>query len=412
MFDKKIKIDSIEEAIEDIKNGKMVVVVDDEDRENEGDIIIASEKITPDDVNFITKEARGMLCVSILPDRAKELGLGRMVTENTSLHETPFTVTIDYNHGTTTGISASDRAITINKIIDSTAVAEDFARPGHIFPLIAQPGGVLKRCGHTEAAVDLARFAGLKPSGALCEIMDEDGTMMRLPALRKYADKNNFKLITIADLIEYKRKREKLVEKELIVDMPTKFGEFKLHLYKNTLDHSDNPVALVYGDVEGKENVLVRVHSECLTGDVFGSMRCDCGDQLSSAMKLVAEEGAGVILYMRQEGRGIGIVNKLKAYQLQDQGRDTVEANVELGFKPDLRDYGIGAQILKDIGLHKIKLITNNPQKIIGLKGYDLEVVDRVPLEISPNVVNEFYLKTKRDKMGHDILKDNIKEDK
>ncbi|MFA8342637.1 MAG: bifunctional 3,4-dihydroxy-2-butanone-4-phosphate synthase/GTP cyclohydrolase II [Rhodothermaceae bacterium] len=410
MFEQKIKIDTIEEALEDIKQGRMVVVVDDEDRENEGDIIIASEKITPEDVNFITREARGMLCVSILPDRAKTLGLGKMVTENTSLHETPFTVTIDYNHGTTTGISAADRAITINKIIDETATAEDFARPGHIFPLVAQPGGVLKRCGHTEAAVDLARFAGLKPSGALCEIMDEDGTMMRLPALRKFADKHNFKLITIADLIEYKRKREKLIQKELEVDMPTKFGDFKLHLYSNTLDLNDNPVALVFGDVTSQDEVLVRVHSECLTGDVFGSLRCDCGDQLAGAMKMVAEKGAGVVLYMRQEGRGIGIVNKLKAYQLQDKGRDTVEANIELGFKPDLRDYGIGAQILKDLGLSKIKLITNNPQKIIGLKGYGLEVVGREPIEVCPNDKNEFYLLTKRDKMGHEILKNNIKE--
>lgn len=406
----KIKIDPIEEAIEHIKQGKIIIVVDDEDRENEGDLIVASEKITPEIVNFITKEARGMLCVSILPERAKELKINKMVTENTSLHETPFTVTIDYNHGTTTGISAHDRALTINKIIDETAVAEDFARPGHIFPLIAQPGGVLKRCGHTEAAVDLARFAGLKPSAALCEIMDEDGSMMRLPSLRKFADKHKFKLITIADLIEYKRKREKLVEKELEVNMPTKYGDFKLHLYSNTLDSSDNPVALVYGDIKKEDEVMVRVHSECLTGDVFGSLRCDCGDQLQGAMKMVAEKGAGVVLYMRQEGRGIGIVNKLKAYKLQDHGRDTVEANLELGFKPDLRDYGIGAQILKDLGLNKIKLITNNPQKIIGLKGYGLEVTGRIPIEVCPNDQNEFYLLTKRDKMGHEILRQNIKE--
>ncbi len=401
--------DKIEDAIEDLKKGKMVVVVDDEDRENEGDIIMAAEKVTPEAVNFITREARGMLCLAIDRERARQLDLEFMVEQNTALHQTPFTVTIDYKHGTTTGISAFDRAKTILAAIDPIVNASDFARPGHIFPLVARNGGVLKRAGHTESAVDLAKLAGFNSAGVLCEIMDEDGSMARVPQLKKFAEKHELKLITIADLIEYRRRKEKLVRKKVSVDMPSKHGTFKLHLYENLLDNNDNPIALVKGNVSSDEPVLVRVHSECLTGDVFGSMRCDCGDQLASAMKMIEEAGRGVILYMRQEGRGIGLVNKLMAYSLQESGSDTVEANEQLGFKADLRDYGIGAQILKDLGLRKIKLLTNNPMKIIGLKGYDLEIVERVPLEIQPNEKNENYLKTKKSKLGH-ILNFDIEE--
>jgi len=395
------KFNTINEAVEDIKNGKMVVVVDDPDRENEGDFVMAAELVTPEHVNFITKEGRGILCLPIIRNKAEELGFDLMVKNNTSLHRTPFGVSIDYRHGTTTGVSAKDRAITINKSIDETSTANDFAKPGHIFPLIARRGGVLKRAGHTEAVVDLVKLAGLKPAGILCEITDEDGTMARLPRLIEIAKKFDMKIVTIADLIEYRRFREKLVKRKVEVDLPSKFGGFKLHLYENILDPQDNPIALVKGDVVNDKPVLVRVHSECLTGDVFGSKRCDCGDQLSTAMQMVEREGRGVILYMRQEGRGIGLVNKLLAYQLQEQGKDTVEANEALGFKPDLRDYGTGAQILKDLGLKKIRLMTNNPKKIIGLKGYDLEIVERVPIEIPPNEVNENYLKTKKERLGH-----------
>ncbi len=395
------KFNTIKEAVEDIKNGKMLIVVDDPDRENEGDIVMAAELVKPEHVNFITKEARGILCLPIIRDKAEELGFDLMVQNNTSLHRTPFAVSIDYRHGTTTGVSARDRAITINMSVDEKATANDFAKPGHIFPLIARRGGVLKRAGHTEAVIDLVRLAGLKPAGILCEITDEDGTMARLPSLMKMAEKFDMKIITIADLIEYRRSREKLVRHKVTVDLPSKFGAFKLHLYENILDPHDNPMALVKGDVVNDKPVLVRVHSECLTGDVFGSKRCDCGDQLSTAMQIVEREGRGVILYMRQEGRGIGLVNKLLAYQLQEQGKDTVEANEALGFKPDLRDYGTGAQILKDLGLKKIRLMTNNPKKIIGLEGYDLEIVERVPIEIPPNDVNQNYLKTKKERLGH-----------
>jgi len=395
------EFNTIEEAVADFKAGKMLIVIDDTDRENEGDIIISAEKITPADVNFITKYARGMLCVSITEERAAELELELMVENNTALHETPFAVTIDYKHGTTTGISAADRAKTINAVVDPKVKPSDFARPGHIFPLIAKKGGVLKRTGHTEAVIDLAHLAGVYPAGALCEIMDDDGSMARTPKLLEFSKKHGIKIITIADLIEYRRKSEKLVRKKVVIDLPSHYGDFKLHLYENVLDPTDNPLALVKGQIDDGEPTLVRVHSECLTGDVFGSKRCDCGEQLVAAMEMIEKEGKGAVLYMRQEGRGIGLVNKLLAYQLQENGKDTVEANEVLGFKADLRDYGIGAQILKDLGLKKIRLITNNPMKIKGLKGYDLEIVERVAIEILPNESNERYLKTKREKLGH-----------
>jgi 3,4-dihydroxy 2-butanone 4-phosphate synthase / GTP cyclohydrolase II len=397
----KMEFDSIESAIGDIKKGKMVIVVDDPDRENEGDLIMAAELVKPEDVNFITKEARGILCLPLCKNRADELGFEMMVQNNTSLHCTPFSISIDYKHGTTTGVSAHDRAKTIRMAADENVKADDFARPGHIFPLVAKTGGVLKRAGHTEAVVDLVKLAGLKPVGILCEITDEDGTMARVPRLMQFAEKYNLKIITISDLIEYRRLREKLVRSKVVVDLPSDYGTFKLHLYENILDPNDNPIALVKGEISEDKPVLVRVHSECLTGDVFGSNRCDCGDQLIAAMMKVEEEGSGVVLYMRQEGRGIGLVNKLLAYSLQEKGIDTVDANHALGFKPDLRNYGTGAQILKDLGIKKIRLMTNNPKKIIGLKGYDLEIVERVPLEIRPNEINENYLRTKKERLGH-----------
>jgi 3,4-dihydroxy 2-butanone 4-phosphate synthase/GTP cyclohydrolase II len=391
---------SIEEAVEDVRQGKIVIVVDDEDRENEGDFIAAAEKATPEMVNFIVKHGRGLLCAPITKDRAEELELPPMVERNTERHGTAFTVSVDYKHGTTTGISAFDRARTIKSLVDPSIRPEDLARPGHVFPLVAKKGGVLRRAGHTEAAVDLARLAGFASAGLLCEIMDADGSMARLPRLEEIAAEFSLRIITIKDLIAYRQRSEKLVKRLFSAALPTRYGNFKLIAYE-TLIEGDHHLALIKGDIEGKENVLVRVHSQCLTGDVFGSARCDCGDQLHQAMCKIEEEGAGVLVYMRQEGRGIGLLNKLVCYRLQDQGLDTVDANMAIGFPPDARDYGIGAQILADLGLSSIRLMTNNPAKRIGLEGYGLKVVERVPLVVKPHEHNRFYLQTKRDKLGH-----------
>ncbi len=397
------KFSTIEEAVEDIKNGRFVIVVDDEDRENEGDLIMAAEKVTAADINFFVTHGRGMICVPMSKERLDKLELQPMVQKNSALLGTRFSVSVDVVKGTTTGISAADRAKTIMALVDSKTKPDDLARPGHIFPIQAVDGGVLARAGHTEATVDLCRLAGLAPLGILCEIMDDDGSMARVPRLMKLAEKFNLKIITIQDLIAYRNANQKLVHRMNSVNLPTKLGDFQLYLYRSEVA-DEHHLALVKGDVRNTENVLVRLHSSCLTGDVFGSVRCDCGEQLNRAMELIEEEGCGVVLYMGQEGRGIGLVNKLKAYELQEHGRDTVEANEELGFAADLRDYGIGAQILRDLGLSSIRLLTNNPSKVIGLRGHGLDITERIPLQTVPTNSNRAYLETKRDKMGH-ILK-------
>lgn len=404
----KYKLSSIESAITDFKKGKIVIVVDDADRENEGDMIFSAEKSTPELVNFLSKNARGLICVPMEDERLNELELGMMTRNNTSLHETAFTISVDYRYDTTTGISAHDRNKTIQSLINKKTKPEDLGRPGHIFPLRSAPGGVLRRAGHTEATVDLAKLSGHYPAGVLCEVMKENGEMARLPDLFEIAEKHKIKIISIEDLIQFRLQREKLIEKLVDASLPSEFGNFKIALYKSKVDSKEH-VALIKGKINSAETVLVRVHSECLTGDIFGSLRCDCRDQLHESMRMIEENGTGVVLYMRQEGRGIGLHNKLKAYQLQEKGRDTVEANEELGFKPDLRDYGIGAQILRDIGVRKMRLMTNNPKKVVGLSAYGLEITERVPIEIKANSINENYLQTKKNKLGH-LLLINTKE--
>ena len=394
-------VSSIDEALLDIRKGKIVILVDDEDRENEGDLCMAAEKVTAQGINFMAKHGRGLICLSLQEEKADELQLSPMVSTNTSRFGTAFTVSIEAKRGVTTGISAADRATTVLTAIADGAKPEDLARPGHIFPLRAKSGGVLVRTGQTEGSVDLARLAGLKPSGVICEVMNDDGTMARMPDLEIFAKKHNLKVITIADLIRYRLQNETMVRRAAVTNLPTIYGgDFTAFAYENDVDHQQH-MALVKGEISPDRPVLVRVHSECLTGDVFGSQRCDCGEQLHTAMRLVAKEGSGVIVYMHQEGRGIGLINKMKAYALQDQGKDTVEANEALGFAPDLRDYGLGAQILRDLGVRKIRLMTNNPKKIVGLQGYGLEVVERIPIEIIPGQRNLAYLRTKKTKLGH-----------
>jgi 3,4-dihydroxy 2-butanone 4-phosphate synthase / GTP cyclohydrolase II len=400
-----MKFNTIEEAIEDIKNGKMVILVDDEDRENEGDLTMAAEMVTPEAINFMARFGRGLICLSLTPEQVEHLQLPMMTADNTSSFGTAFTISIEAKKGVTTGISAADRATTIKTAINPKKGADDLARPGHVFPLRAKPGGVLQRAGQTEGSVDLSRLAGLTPAGVICEIMNDDGTMSRVPQLMEFAKTHRMKIVTIKDLIAYRVRKESLVRRVAVTKLPTMHGnEFTAILYANDIDRQ-NHIALVKGDIKPEDEVMVRVHSECLTGDVFGSMRCDCGEQLRNAMQMIDKEGKGVILYMRQEGRGIGIEGKLKAYELQDKGKDTVEANLALGYKADLRDYGVGAQILRDLGVRKIKLLTNNPKKIIGLEGYGLVVTARLPIEMHPHAKNIHYLKVKKNKLGHMLEK-------
>jgi 3,4-dihydroxy 2-butanone 4-phosphate synthase / GTP cyclohydrolase II len=402
----KYKFNTVDEAVEDIEKGRMVILVDDEDRENEGDLCMAAEKVSPEAINFMAKHGRGLVCLSLTPERVEELRLPMMTDDNTSSFGTAFTVSIEAKKGVTTGISAADRARTIVTAIDPKTQPEDLARPGHVFPLRARPGGVLQRAGQTEGSVDLAKLARLYPAGVICEIMNEDGTMARVPHLMEFAKKHTLKVVTIKDLIKYRMRTELFVKRLVSVKLPTKVGgEFNVIAYANDIDNVIH-IALVKGEIKPGDEVLVRVHSQCLTGDVFASERCDCGEQLRKAMEMIKKEGKGVILYMKQEGRGIGLINKLRAYELQDKGLDTVEANIKLGFKPDLRDYGIGAQILVDVGVRKMKLMTNNPKKIVGLEGYGLKVIERVPIETKPTERNIIYLKTKKKKMGH--ILDNV----